>query len=205
MPRALEASLALRWTRWTRVPWASSIKAKQRGTNPRKVTAVGTRCEHFIFLKKKRRSYFDHGWSACKQTDGRLFYWHKWCWSDYKQTFNPTVTQASNLFCNFGWKKVINLNFGVRTVEHVTHRWWHLCRADSSHRGVTVSDFNYLLYNLWLKFEGCNNRMSFVIIKKSHTSCCCVQWPCFHCLDSLLPWKNERQSKQLLFAFSSCC
>lgn len=35
------------------MPWASSIKAKQRGTNPRKVTAVGTRCEHFIFLKKK--------------------------------------------------------------------------------------------------------------------------------------------------------
>lgn len=36
------------------MPWASSIKAKQRGTNPRKVTAVGTRCEHFIFLKKKK-------------------------------------------------------------------------------------------------------------------------------------------------------
>lgn len=66
MPRALEASLALRWTRWTRVPWASSIKAKRRGMNPRKVTAVGTRCEHFIFLKNN--SYFDHGWSACKQT-----------------------------------------------------------------------------------------------------------------------------------------
>lgn len=105
MPRALEASLALRWTRWTRVPWASSIKAKRRGTNPRKVTAVGTRCEHFIFLKKKQLLF----WSRLKRVqtncDGGLFYCHKWCWSDYKQTFNPTVTQASNLFCNFGWKK----------------------------------------------------------------------------------------------------
>lgn len=87
----------------------SAVGFEYQGKTERHESQKGNSSRHslwtFYFLKKKRRSYFDHGWSACKQTDGRLFYWHKWCWSDYKQTFNPTVTQASNLFCNFGWKK----------------------------------------------------------------------------------------------------
>lgn len=38
--RASVASLALRQTRWIKAPWASSIRAKQRSMNPRKVGIV---------------------------------------------------------------------------------------------------------------------------------------------------------------------
>lgn len=39
-PKALVASLALRRTRWTKVPWVSSIRAKRRGTSHKKVRGV---------------------------------------------------------------------------------------------------------------------------------------------------------------------
>lgn len=40
MQRASVASMALRRTRWTRAPWALSIRVKRRGTSPRKVSWV---------------------------------------------------------------------------------------------------------------------------------------------------------------------